>query len=446
MPDLDDMIEQLRRMKAPAAVKPWYEVHASAADRKATIRIYDDIGWFGTSAKTFGDELAALDVSEIDLRLNSPGGDAWDGLAIHNALRAHPATVTVTVDGMAASAASLVAMGGDRVLMNRGSQMMVHDAWGMAIGNAADMLKTAEMLGKISDSYADVYAAKAGGDRAEWRAVMRAETWYTAQEAVDSGLADATVDDQPPTDAAARFDLTAYAFAYAGRDAAPPPAIAHPKTSAPRQTPGASSCPPAFDSAKAVGAAEAMRQIHAAATKTTHASPAGGDQKGATQVDLAKLREALGLAQDVSDDEVKASALAALAPPAAPPANPPEGNAAPVAAILGAVPGTVVLSESVWDETQKQLKSLAAFVDQTKRDQRDSFLAQAIAAGKFTPSQKDQFAKLWDSNPDGTRALIDSMTPNSAFAVEAVGYATADGDDFEREYQQMVTHLAGRRH
>jgi ATP-dependent protease ClpP protease subunit len=324
MPDLDDMIEQLRRMKAPTAARPWYEVHAKADDRTATIRIYDDIGWFGTSAKTFGDELAALDVDAIDLRLNSPGGDAWDGLAIHNALRAHPATVTVTVDGMAASAASLVAMGGDKIRMNRGSQMMVHDAWGLSVGNAADMLKTAEMLGKVSDSYADVYAARAGGTRAQWRDVMREETWYTAQEAVDAGLADSLVDDAP--DASARYDLAAYAFAHAGRAAAPPPAIftARPAPAAP-------------------SAAEAIRRVHAATTKTTTASPAGGTKEGATQVDPVKLREALGLAPDASDDEVKASAQASLNLPAAPAAAPPEGTPAPAAPIpTAAAPGTVV--------------------------------------------------------------------------------------------------------
>lgn len=423
MPDLDDMIEQLRRMKAPTAARPWYEVHARADDRTATIRIYDDIGWFGTSAKSLGDELAALDVDAIDLRLNSPGGAAWDGLAIHNALRAHPATVTVTVDGMAASAASLVAMGGDKIRMNRGSQMMVHEAQTLAIGNAADMLKAAEMLGKISDSYADVYAARAGGTRAQWRDVMREETWYTAQEAVDAGLADSLVDDAP--DASARYDLAAYAFAHAGRAAAPPPAIftARPAPAAP-------------------SAAEAIRRVHAATTKTTTASPAGGTKEGATQVDPVKLREALGLAPDASDDEVKASAQASLNLPAAPAAAPPEGTPAPAAPIpTAAAPGTVVLSESAWQETQNQLRALAAFVDKTKRDERDTVLAKAIGDGKFTPAQKDQFAKLWDSNPDGTRGLIDSMTPNAAFATQALGYATGDGDDFEREFQAMTSGL-----
>lgn len=444
MPDLDEMIEQARGLfsQTKAAARPWFEFKAQAGEpNKVTLRIYDEISWWGTDARTFVEHLDEITADEIDLRLNSPGGNAWDGLAIMNALRAHPAKVTTTVDGMAASAASLIAMAGDRIRMNRGSVMMVHDASGLAYGNPKTMEKTKQVLDLLSDSYADVYATRAGGTRAEWREVMGEETWYKAQEAVDAGLADELADDDPPeptASATARFDLSRFAYAYAGRDAAPPPKIPHPKTSAPEQTPGASSCPPQ-------SAAEAMRQIHAAATKTTHASPAGGDQKGATRVpemDVAKLREALGLAQDVSDDEVKASALAALAPPAAPPATPPE--AAPTAPIPAAAPGTVVMSESAYTEIQNQLRGLAAFVDKTKRDERDAVLAQAISAGKFTPAQKAHFAKLWDSNPDGTRALIDSMTPNAAFAIEAMGYAGGEGDSFENEYRQMVSALGGR--
>jgi hypothetical protein len=308
--------------------------------------------------------------------------------------------------------------------MNRGSQMMVHDAWGLAVGNAADMLKTAEMLDKISDSYADVYAARAGGTRTQWRDVMRTETWYTAQEAVDAGLADSLADGSG-VDANARYDLSAYAFAHAGRAAAPPPDIF---TAKPAPAP--------------TTAAEAIRRVHAAATKTTTASPAGGTKEGATQVDPVKLREALGLAPDASDDEVKAAAAASLNLQAASAANPPEGTPAPAAPIpTAAAPGTVVLSESAWQETQNQLRTLAAFVDKTKRDERDTVLAKAIGDGKFTPAQKEQFAKLWDSNPDGTRALIDSMTPNAAFATQALGYATGDGDDFEREFQAMTSGL-----
>jgi hypothetical protein len=109
-----------------------------------------------------------------------------------------------------------------------------------------------------------------------------------------------------------------------------------------------------------------------------------------------------------------------------------------------APPGTMLVSDSVWQQMQDQLKALASFVDQTKRNERDSVIDQAIRDGKFTPAQKPQFQALWDANPDGTRAVIDSMQRNSAFAVEAVGYANGDGDDFEREYQALVGNT-GRR-
>src|SRR5690349_7203571 len=112
MPELDDIIEQLRGMRARRDdhSREWYSINAKAGTRKAELRIYDEIGWWGTRARTFAQELAGLDVDEIALYLNSPGGDAWDGLAIYNSLRRHKAQVHVTVDAIAASAASVIAM------------------------------------------------------------------------------------------------------------------------------------------------------------------------------------------------------------------------------------------------------------------------------------------------------------------------------------------------
>jgi hypothetical protein len=97
-------------------------------------------------------------------------------------------------------------------------------------------------------------------------------------------------------------------------------------------------------------------------------------------------------------------------------------------------PGTVVLASSVWEETQNTIKRLAAFVDETKRGERDQILASAVEQGKFFPSQKAQFARLWDADPDGTRQLIDGLTPNSALAVAASGYADLEDKEFEREF------------
>jgi ATP-dependent protease ClpP protease subunit len=442
--DLDRAIEQLQRMRSPRSEsRAWYEI-TNAADKKRTakIRIYDEIGWWGTSARTFAQELDDLDVDEIDLRLNSPGGNAWDGLAIYNSLRAHPATVTVTVDGMAASAASYIAMAGDKVLMNRGSQMMIHDASGIVIGNASDMEKYAIALNKLSDSIASVYAARAGGSTAEWRDVMREEAWYKADEAVAAGLADEVVNDTgSDSEATARapFDLTAYAYAYAGRDAAPAPRIPHrPQSQAPDPAP--------------ITAAEAARRIHAASTKTPDASSAAGspnNPEGAAEMQFTDeertaLRARFNLSADAGDDAIKAALLAP--PPTNPPAaNPPKADGNPAPMPTAAPPGTMLVSDSVWQELQNQLMTLAAFVDQTKRNERDSVIDQAIRDGKFTPAQKPHFQALWDANPDGTRAVIDSMQRNTAFAVEAVGYANGEGDDFEREYQALVGNMAGRR-
>lgn len=196
-----------------------------------TMRLYDPIdawgGYWGVSAKEFTaalDELPA-ETTEIQLLINSPGGDVFEGLAILNALRRHKARVVTVVEGLAASAASFVALAGDEVVMARNAELMVHDAWGVCVGNAEDMGQMATNLARISDNIASVYADKTGGDVADWRAIMRAETWYSAAEAVDAGLAD-RVDDgaQAGEQAKDRFDLTI--FNHAGRaDAPPPPAV-----------------------------------------------------------------------------------------------------------------------------------------------------------------------------------------------------------------------------
>lgn len=193
----------------------------------ATIRIDDVIdswgGYWGISAREVSTMLDGLpaDVTAIDLELNSPGGEASEGVAIMNALRKHPAQVNATVMGIAASAASLIAMAADRLAMAPGAMFMIHDAWSIAMGNAEDMIREAAVIDKISQSYAEIYAGRAGGSIEDWRAAMKAESWYTAGEAVDAGLADSLVDDVQAEPVQARFDLSV--FAHAGRDDAPEP-------------------------------------------------------------------------------------------------------------------------------------------------------------------------------------------------------------------------------
>ncbi len=203
----------------------WYSIVNKADARAADVYIYDEIGYYGVTASDFTKEIAALDVDTIKLKINSPGGEVFDGVAIHNALKSHPARVAVTVDALAASAASFIAMVGDTVHMARGSQLMIHEASGMAIGNAADMIDLAGKLERVGDVIASFYSERAGGDTAQWRAAMAKETWYTGEEAVAAGLAD-TFDDPPravsfaPTNESP-WDLSI--FRYAGRSAAPAP-------------------------------------------------------------------------------------------------------------------------------------------------------------------------------------------------------------------------------
>lgn len=171
----------------------WYKIQAAVQGQAgpAQLLIYDEISWWGISAQMLVDQLAEVR-GDLEVHINSPGGDVFDGIAIMNALKQHDGQVTVMVDGLAASAASVIAMAAapGQLVMCPGSMLMIHEAWSMAIGSASDLRQTADLLDKASDNIADLYAARTGKPAAEMRAAMAAESWYKAQEAVDAGLAD----------------------------------------------------------------------------------------------------------------------------------------------------------------------------------------------------------------------------------------------------------------
>lgn len=178
--------------RAPRAAAAAIGLTVKAAKGDSTeVLLYDEIGPWGVSAKDFKAALDAVKTKAIVLRINSPGGDVFDGYAMYKAVKDHPATVSVIIDGLAASAASFVAMGGDTVTMKEPALMMIHRAWTLAIGNAEDMTETANLLGKVDGQIADVYAAKSGKPAAEMLALMSAETWLDGKEAGDLGLVDA---------------------------------------------------------------------------------------------------------------------------------------------------------------------------------------------------------------------------------------------------------------
>lgn len=184
----------------------WYAICARATG--AEVAIYDEIGACGVSAKGFLAELGALpEGTPIDLRLNSPGGSVFDAVAIHNALKRHAGTVTAWIDGIAASAASYVAMAGDEIVMPENAFLMIHDPAGLVMGTAADMRAMAEALDKVGGSLAAGYAAKSARPIDEIAALMAAETWLDASEALALGFADRLVE---PVRIAARFDIARF--------------------------------------------------------------------------------------------------------------------------------------------------------------------------------------------------------------------------------------------
>ena len=176
--------------------KKWYKIFRNAMDPDCTdVMLYDEIGAWGVSAKDFCNEFNAIKTPQIKVRINSGGGDAFDGIAICNAIKGHTSEVTCYIDGLAASAASVIAMGGDKVCMARNALMMIHDASVMAFGNSADLRKQADMLDKLDECIATSYADKTGKPAEECRAKMDAETWFDADEAKEWGLCDEISED-----------------------------------------------------------------------------------------------------------------------------------------------------------------------------------------------------------------------------------------------------------
>lgn len=203
-------------------------VRAEKSAEEATLYIYDaivsDDYWGGVSAIAIVKELVALDAPVIHLRINSPGGDVFAARAIEQAVREHKSRVIAHIDGYAASAASYLALAADEVHIAQGGFFMIHKAWTFAMGNADDLMETAALLEKVDESLVGTYASETGADPDQIREWMRAETWFSADEAVEHGFADKIADGSPS--AATEWNLAAYANAprQAPRAAEPDPA------------------------------------------------------------------------------------------------------------------------------------------------------------------------------------------------------------------------------
>jgi len=172
-------------------------VNRKPAAEAAEVLLYGDIGpaeWGMIDDKAFAEQLRSVgDAKTIRLRIDSAGGSAFTGISIYNQLKRHPARVEVSVDGISASIASIIAMAGDQIVMGEAAQMMIHDASTITWGNAAEMLRTADILDSLSGDLAGIYARRTGRSVDEMRDLMRNETWFTAEDAVAARLADRAV-------------------------------------------------------------------------------------------------------------------------------------------------------------------------------------------------------------------------------------------------------------
>ncbi|ORM14115.1 head maturation protease, ClpP-related [Prescottella equi] len=353
----------------------WCRINALAGGG-AELLIYDVIGsyWRETSAQAIAEQIKDITADEITVRINSPGGSAFDGIAIMNALRAHDARVVVHVDGLAASAASVIAMAGDEIVMGPGSQMMIHEAWVFTEGDAAFLRSEADRLDKVSDSITSLYARRAGGDFDEWRALVAAETWFTAEEAVTAGLADRVDGDAAENgDLAATFNLSRFRFA--GRAQAPAPRI---------------------PSAEAV--------------------EANNRKEGAMPTLKEALATRLGTAADADDDTVVAALDEALAERA--------DTSASGSSDIEARAGVVTVDADQFASMQSEIVASREFRTRQEAAETRAYIDAALAAGKFPPSKAEHYEKLIAAAPAETRALIDGM-PANVFPVAEIGH---DGD------------------
>lgn len=191
-----------RVLALASSKKEWYSIRNAAPGARTQVHIYDDIGFLGKTAHDFIQDLDGIE-GPIDLHLNSPGGEVFDGVAIYNTLLARD-DVDVYVEGIAASIASVIAMAGDRVFIAPTAQFMVHNAFAMAAGDATDLREMADQLDRNTENIASIYAARTGRSREHWLALMDKESWFTGQEAVDAGLADSVI---PIKAVSAKYDM-----------------------------------------------------------------------------------------------------------------------------------------------------------------------------------------------------------------------------------------------
>ena len=364
----------------------------------ATLYVYGDIGgWWPDDVDTQAlvREIDALDVSEISVMINSPGGVALDGVAIANALRRHPATVTAHIDGLCASAATIIAVAADEVIAYRGSEWMIHDASGMCWGPAGDMRAAADLLDKVSSDIASLYAEKAGGSPTTWRDAMRAETWYTADEAVAAGLADRVDRSRDVAEAVARHDLTI--FAHAGRQAAPAPT-------------------------------SMLIELFDGPTTPPVSEPVA-EREGADMALADDIRVRLGITDAEIDHDALLTALdEALAERAEP------------AASAELPEGIVPIDRATLEALQSDAAAGREARDAQIRAQREALVTAAVTDGRIPPARRDAWLSMLAADPGAAEVL--AAMPAGTVPLAEIGHS-GEVDADEQLYERVVAATGG---
>lgn len=380
--------------------RPWYRIK-NLADypNVAHVDLYDEISYFGVTAQDFRRDLLALGegIDTIKLHVNSPGGDVYDGLAIMNTLRQHPASVVTTVDGVAASSAGFIAVGAsDTLMMAPNSELMAHLPWAMVVGDSTDMRKMADDLDRVGANIASIFADKVGGTVEEWMAVLTDETWWSAQEAVDAGLADAVCD--PSKKMTNHFDLSV--FNHAGRSSAPTP--------------------------RRIAASRRPLPTAAEATKETQPQPKESHM-ATLQEGLAEL---LGINADADDESILAAASEALTP-----SDDEDANTEPVeptleqATTIAARAGLATISNEALAALQEQARAGAEARAQQVREAHERIVDTAIGQGRIAPARRDHWLSQLDADAEGIQNVIaglPAVIPTSEIGHSVANEATED--------------------
>lgn len=382
--------EEVARIKVRAQARGRFEVTNKAEG--VDMMLYDEIGPYGVTAADFMKAMASAKGKPLNLYINSPGGDVFDGLAMLNQLRRHDQPVHVFIDGLAASAASFVAMAGETVTIGRNAQVMVHDAAGLCFGNSADMTDLASRLDQISDNIASIYAGRTDKTADEWRDIMRAETWFTADEAVAAGLADEVSGDGEDPEVSNRFDLSI--FAHAGRSQA--------RNALPAADGLSTTQPPAPEPEATTQEGDAMSDLRTALAQRL------GMNVPDSELDDDKLLEAFDEALSEQTTEPKPE-----------PAPLPEG--------------TVVVDAAQLDALRADAEAGRQAKEQLDAQRRAGIIDSAIAAGKIAPAKRADWLNRLNESEDVITNVISDLEP--VFNVAAKGYTGDDkdhGDNAER--------------